>query len=152
MELADNYSFGSVDDKSTLGRHQRDISHKHHFFFRPLFVLQSEFHVKRCAKSQAFSKALQPTYFRFADLIKKEVQLAFFIVAFDGKNLLEHGLQANLVPLRPLRINVLRINDFSFLTFYLQKFPIGIHLDFNQIRMLDYFFNLAKINPLNSLC
>ena len=126
MELADDHSFGSVDDKSALGRHQRDVSHKHLFFFHALFVLQSEHHVKRCAKSQAFAKALQPTHFRSADLIKKEIQLAFFIVAFDGKNLLEHGLQANPAPLLPPRVNV-----FPFLIFYLQKLPIGIHLDFD---------------------
>ena len=145
MELADDHSFGSVDDKSALRRHQRDLPHKHLFFFPPLFVLQSERYVKRCAKSQTFAKALQPTYFRFADLVKKEIQLAFFIVAFDGKNLLEHGLQANPAPLP-------RINVFPFLIFYLQKFPIGIHLDFDQIGRFNYLFNLAKINPLNFLC
>ena len=157
MELADDHSFGSIDDKSALGRHQGNVPHKHLFFFLYPFVfqsplifvlrteLQSEPYMKRSAKSQPLAEALQPTYLRLANLVRKEIQIAVFFTVFDGENILKHGLKANIAPLQ-------RINVFPFLILYLQKFPIRIHLDFDQIGRFNYFLNLAKINPLNFLC
>ena len=66
---------------------------------RALLVLEQERDVERRAVGQAFAQAFQPVQLRLADFVGMEIQHALAVVAFDGKDLGEHGLQAQVLAL-----------------------------------------------------
>ena len=66
---------------------------------RALFLLEQERDMQRRAEGQALAQALEPVQFRFADLVAVKIEHALAVVTLDGKHLLEHGLQAQILAL-----------------------------------------------------
>jgi hypothetical protein len=61
-----------------------------------------------------------------------KIEHALSIVTFDGKDFGEHGLQPQVLPFRLGR-------------FRLQKFPVRIGLQFDQVRRRDDLYYLSEI-------
>ena len=62
-----------------------------------------------------------------------EIEHAFPVVAFDGKDLGENGLQAQVLALGRRHIR-------------LQEFPVRIGLQFDQVRRSDDLFDLTEVD------
>jgi len=82
------------------------------------------------------AKAFEPIHFRFPDLVGMEVEHALFIVARNGKDFGKNSLKPQVL--------ALGIRDLS-----LQEFPIGIGLQFDEVRRGDDLFNLAEVNSFS---
>ncbi len=136
VQLADNDPLGAVDDKCALRRHERQFAHENFLLFSPLLFFEQERDVEGSAVSQSLAQAFEPIHLRLADFVGVEVQDAFAIVALDGKHLGEHGLQSQVFP-------------FGRRYFGLQKFPIRIGLQFDEVRRGDDFFDLAEVDSFD---
>ena len=101
-----------------------------------LLLLEQEGDVQRRAVGQAFAQAFQPVHLGLADLVGVEIEHALPVVALDGEDLGENGLQPEVLPLgrRHLR---------------LQELLVGIGLQFDQVRRSDDFFDFAEINSFS---
>src|ERR1700744_5959642 len=86
-------------------------------------------------KSLALALALERAELGLADFVITELELDLFVVAFDGENFRENGLEAFVLALA--EGNVL-----------LEEIGVGIELDFNQVGRLDGFGQAAKVDPL----
>jgi hypothetical protein len=62
-----------------------------------------------------------------------EIKDRFLIVAFDGKNFLENGLQTDVLALARRDV-------------FLQKIDVGIELNLDQVWRLDGFFDCAEMD------
>ena len=122
VQLADDHALGAIDDKSALRGHQRQFAHEHLFLFGALLFLEQEGHVERRAVGQAFAQALQPVHLGLADFVGMEIEHAFPIVALDGEDFGKDGLQPEVLALLGAGVSGL------------QKLPVGIGLQFDQIR------------------
>ena len=138
MQLADDDALGAVDDERALRGHQRQFAHEHFFFLGALLFLEQEGHVERRAIGDAFAQAFEPILLRLADFVAVVIEDALPIVTFDRENLGEHGLQAQVLALGR--------GDLR-----LQEFPIGIDLQFDQVRRSDDFFDLTEIDSFSVL-
>src|SRR5439155_23941469 len=89
--------------------------------------------VQRRAVSDPFAEAFQPVLFRLADFVVVVVEHDFSIIAFNGKDFGEDGLQAEVLPFGRRHIG-------------LEKLPIRIDLDFDEIRRRDDFFDFTEVD------
>src|SRR5438128_11331592 len=94
MQLTDDDTLRSVDDKRSLGSHERNFAHVNFLFLRPLFLAELESDMKRSAVGLTFPLRLEGRQFRLSDLVMAEIKGRLLVVAFDGKDFLENGLQA----------------------------------------------------------
>ncbi len=135
VQLRNHDAFRAIDDKRALRRHQRQFAHENFFFLGALaFFLEQESDVERRAVGQALAQAFEPVNLRFADFVGIVSELAFAIVALDGKHLLKHGLEAG--------VGVALFGR----GFRLQEFPVGIGLQFDHVRRRDDFLDLAEVD------
>jgi len=67
-----------------------------------------------------------------------EIEDAFAVVALDGEHLGEDGLQPQVFPLGLRNLG-------------LQKFPIGIGLQLDEVGWSDDFFDFAEVDSFSSL-
>ena len=135
MQLADHHALGAIDHKTAGGRHQRHLAHEHFFLFHAFAFLESEGYIKCRAVGTAILEGFKPGLLGRVNLITMEVQRDIAIVAFDGKNLLEHSLEALFFALLRRSTN-------------LQKIDVGVALDFNEVWRFNDLFNFAKVDPL----
>ena len=89
--------------------------------------------MERRAVSDAFAQGFEPILLRLSDLEAVLIERDLSIVAFDGKDFREDRLQAEVLPFG--RSNV-----------RLKKLPVGIDLDFDQVRWRDDFFDFTEID------
>ena len=73
MQLADDDTLGTVDDKGALGCHERNLAHEYLFFLGALLFLQEEGDVERSSEGQALTETLQPVDLRLLDVVRVEV-------------------------------------------------------------------------------
>ena len=85
---------------------------------------------------QASAQAFEPLDFWLADFIRVKIQHAFPIVTFDGKDLGEDGLQAEVLA-------------FGLGHLGLQKLLIGVGLQLDQVWGGNDLFNLAEVNSFS---
>jgi len=135
VQLADNNALGAIDYKGALRSHQGQFPHEHLLLFDGSFLLELESDVQGRAIGQALPQTFQPVHFGFSYFIGMKIQNALSIVAFDGKHFRENGLQPQVFPLRG--------SDTG-----LEKIPVRVGLQFDQIGRGDYFFDLAGIDSL----
>ena len=64
-----------------------------------------------------------------------EVQHDFIVVAFDGENFLEDGLESDH-------------HTLVGRSFFLQKLAVGIKLDLDKIRRIEHFLDFAKLETV----
>jgi hypothetical protein len=72
---------------------------------------------------------------RIANFVLDEVEDHLLVIALDGEDLLKDSLKANDLPL------------FRFET-ALEELIIGLELDLNEVRWLDWLVDLAKVSAL----
>ena len=135
MELANNYTFSSINNKTTLWSNERNLTHKNPLLLSPFFIFQLKDNMQRRSICLTIVNALQPIQFRRTNFIMIISENDFLIITFNWKNFIKHSLQAGVFSFR-------RAN------FRLKKFMIRIYLNFNQVRGSNDFFNLAKVNTL----
>ena len=135
MKLADDDAFSTVDHERPLWCHQRDFAHVDLFFFGALVIPKLESHMQRRTEGLPLPLALQCRHFWFTNVVTDKIQDYFIVITLDRKHLPEDSLQSHI--LSPARRNVL-----------LQKFHIGIELDFNQIGRLNGLFDFSEVNAL----
>ena len=134
VELADDDALGPVDDKGALRGHERQFAHEHLLLFRPAcLVAKAEGDVERRAEGQALADAVEPGKLGVANLEAGVFENGLAIVALDGKDLVEHGLQPEVLALgrRHLR---------------LQELHVGVDLDFDHVRRHKGFLDLAEVD------
>ena len=139
VQLRNDDALRAIDDERALRRHQRQFAHENLFFLGALaFFLEQERDVKRRAVGQAFAQAFEPVHLRLADFVGIVIELAFAVVALDGKHFPENRFQAGVLVWRFLGVGV-----------GLQKFRVGIRLQFNHVRRRDDFFDLAEVDSFS---
>src|ERR1700757_2406711 len=94
MQLAHNYTLCSINYESTLRRHEGDFAHVHLFFLGAFLFSQLECDMQRRAVCLSFPLRFESGQFRLADVIMTEIKNRFLVIAFDGENLLENGLES----------------------------------------------------------
>ena len=100
MQLTHNHTLCSINDESTLRRHQGDFAHVHLFFLGTFLFSQLERDVQRRAICLSFPLRFESGQFRLADVIMTEIKHRFLVVAFDWENLLENSLESLIFSLR----------------------------------------------------
>ena len=73
VQLADDDTLSTIDNKGALGGHERNFAHEHFFLLGTFLFLQQEGNVKRCSEGQAFTETLQPVDLRLLDVVGVEV-------------------------------------------------------------------------------
>ena len=91
--------------------------------------------MERSAECNAFTQTLEPILLRIADLVVLEIEDDFAVVAFDGEDLRKDGLEAQILAAGDRELG-------------LEKLPVGIDLDLDEVGRGDDFFDLAKVDPL----
>src|SRR6516162_980156 len=94
MQLAYHNTLRTVDDESTLRRHQGDFAHVHLLLLDAFLFSQLECDMQRRAVCLSLPLRFQSRQFRLADVIMAEIEYRFLVVAFDWENLLENGLES----------------------------------------------------------
>src|ERR1051325_7550248 len=89
--------------------------------------------MERRAESDAFAQALEPVILRLADVVAVVIENALAIIAFDGKNFLKDGLQADIFPAGRSHIE-------------LEKLRVGVGLEFNEIGPSDNLFDFSEVD------
>src|SRR5438067_5454585 len=133
MELAHHHALRAVDHERPLGRHERDLAHVNFFFLRPLLLAELERDVKGRAVGLALPLRLERRQFRFADFVMAEIERRLFIVALDRKHLLEHRLEAGILP-------------FGKRDILLEEIDIRVELNLDEVRRLDALLDGSEVD------
>ena len=136
MQLADHDALGAVDDEGALRGHEGQFAHVHALFLDVLVLAEAERNVEGRGESLALALALERAELGLTDFVVAELELDLFVVAFDGENFREYGLESL----------VLALGDRNLL---LEKIEVGIELDLDEVRRLDRLVQAAKIDPLS---
>ena len=88
------------------------------------------------AVGDAFAQAFQPVMLGLANFVAVKAKDALAIITFDGKDLGENGLQS--------RVFAPRRGDVG-----LQKIPVGIGLQLDQIGRCNYLLNFSKMDAFS---
>ena len=123
MQLADNDTLGSVDDKLAAADHDGHVT-EIHLFLNGLFLHQAQPNTERAAERQTQLAALQRRVARLAQLVLDVLQPISMIVTLDRKHFSQNGFQP-------------RILAFTGIIVQLQKADIGVDLDLGEIRNLE---------------
>ena len=135
MQLGNNHPLRPVDHERSLRRHERDLAHIDFLFLGPLFLLELESDVQRCAESLPFALRFQRSQFWLADLVMAEIQGGLFVVTLDRENFLEHSLQAIVLAFGQRHV-------------FLQKIDVRVQLNFDEIWRLNALFDTSEMNAL----
>ncbi len=136
MQLADDDALGAVDDESALGRHERQFAHVHALFLDVLVFAQAEGDVEGSGEGLAFALAFQRAELGLTDFVIGELELDLFVVAFDGEDFGEDGLEAFVLALGKRNV-------------FLEKIGVAVELNFNQVGGLDGLGQTPEIHPLS---
>ena len=98
VQLADDNSFGSVDDEGTAIGHHRDFTDVDVLVHNGVFIFKSEINMKRCTVGIAVLYAVNHVLFWEAHGIGDELQDHLFIKTFNGKNFIEDFLESLVFP------------------------------------------------------
>jgi len=136
VQLADHHALGAVDDERALRRHERKFAHVNALFLDVLVLAQAEGDIERRGIGLALALALERAELGLADLIIAKLELDLLVVAFDGENLGENGLESLVLAL-----------GLGYVL--LEKIAVGVKLDLDQVRRLDGLGQTSKIDPLS---
>ena len=98
VQLADDDSFGSVDDKGTAIGHHRDFADIDVLVDNGIFIFKSEINMKRGTVGIAVLYAVHHVLFREAHGIGDKLQNHLFVKTFNGKNFIEDFLESLVFP------------------------------------------------------
>src|SRR6202030_3157742 len=99
VQLADDDALGAVDDEGALRRHEGQFAHVHALFLDVLVLAEAERDIERGGEGLALALAFEGAELGLTDLVVAELELDLFIVAFDGENFGEDGLEAFVLAL-----------------------------------------------------
>src|SRR3982751_6283933 len=109
MQLTHDHAFRTIDDESSLWRHERDLTHIHFLFLRAFLLPQLERHVQRCAVGLPFALRFQWRQFWLADIVMAKIKNGLLIVTFDRKNFPENSLKPLIFAFRILAVFLKKI-------------------------------------------
>jgi len=123
VQLIDNHSLGPVDDKLPAPNHHRNLAQINRLFGHHTGILafQTAVNLQRISVGQPQFPALFNRITRLLQFVAQIFQLHRLVIADDGKDLPEEGLQTDILP-------------FGLRHIRLQKPFITGNLHFNQIR------------------
>ena len=135
MELGNNNTLSTINHESAAVCHERNLPHVNALLFGASLFAKLERDIKRRTVSFGLTDSFQGSKFWIAYFVKHEIESHFLVVALNRKNLLENSLEADILALRGEDI-------------LLQEILIGPKLNFNQVRWLGDFVDLAKVGAL----
>ena len=99
VQLGDDDALGAIDDKGPLRGHERNLAHVHFLLLDALLFLEAEGDVERGGKGLALALALEGAHLGIADVVGDEIEDDLLVVALDGEDLAEYGLEADVLAL-----------------------------------------------------
>ena len=143
VQLGDDDAFGAVDDKSAGVRHQGQLAHVDFLLLDVLDLLgvgrgflvvdhQAQQDFQRRMVGEAPKLAFLDLERRWLKAVADILELDISRVTDDGKDRLEHAVQAGLIA-------------FLVRAIVLQEAPVGGELDLQQVRRCQDFRSLAKV-------
>ena len=134
VKLADDDALSAVDDELTAADHDGDFAQVDGIFHHLILVLADQAHLdaEGHAEGEAQGAALIGGVARLSQIVADVFQLEILVVAFDGEDLAQEGLQAI----------VLAFVDLHFL---LEEPLIRLDLDVDQVRNGKRVAALAKV-------
>ena len=92
MKLRNNHTLSPVDYEGSATSHHRKFSHVDALLLGARIVLQIEGHIERRRESLAGAKGIKSTRLRVLDIVRDKTKLDGFVIGFDWKDFLKHGL------------------------------------------------------------
>ena len=135
MQLADHDTLSSVDHKGASTRHERQFAHVDTFFFGAGLVFQLKPNVEGRAISFPVALSFKIGQLGLADLVFDEIERDLFVIAGDGENLAEDGLQAILRPFGRGRV-------------LLKELDVRLELDLDEVGRFDRLLDFSKVKSL----
>ena len=142
MKLADHDALRPVDHKGALRGHERNLAHVNFLFLGGPFVLVTEGHIEGRAEGLALTLTLDGGHLRLTQVITDKVQAGLFFETKDGEKLPEHRLESHVLAFRGIHV-------------LLEKFVVGVDLEFNEVRGLNGFLQFAEVDAFRhggSIC
>ena len=96
MQLTDNNTLRSVDNKSTLRRHHRDLTHEDHFLLGHPVIIQQKSNIQRNTIGQSLAQSFQPRDLRLRNRVTLIIENDLTIVAFNGENFRKSRVQTDV--------------------------------------------------------
>ena len=123
MKLADDDALGAVDDEFAAADHDGDFAQVDGIFHHLVFILADQAHLNSEGhpEGQTQGAALIGSVARLGQIVADVFQLQILVIAFDGEDLAQEGLQAIVLA-------------FVGLHFLLEEPLIGLDLDVDQVR------------------
>ena len=136
VQLGDDHPLRSIDYEGSAAGHHGQFPHVDTLLLSARFVLQLEGDIESGTESLSRPQGLEGRDLRILDIVGNKIQLDGFIVAGDGEDLLEHGLQTGLSPLGR--------GDAP-----LQKVFIGFALNLDEVGRLNNFFDVSEVTAVS---
>ena len=131
MQLTDDDTFGTIDDKGASAGHKRELPHVDALFLCASLVCEIEPDVEWRAVSLAITLGFEVGELGLANFILHEVECDLLVITRDWENFFEDGLEAAVISFR---------RGFVLL----KELDVRLKLNLDEIRRLDRFLDLSK--------
>ena len=74
VQLGNNDTLSSIDDKCALDGHERKLTHVNFFLFCAALILVAEGHIERRTVGETFALGLQSGHFRLTEFVTYEIE------------------------------------------------------------------------------